>query len=60
MKKRYEILLYGCDDTTVMHMELDDDEVKTIEKLSKLSIRTSTYDCQPTLKIRGGNDYKKL
>ena len=51
MKKKYQIDLEGCDDTTRFFIELDENEKKLVEEISRLSIETSTYGCMPTLSI---------
>ena len=49
--EKYLISLRGCHDTTYMLMDLEQEEVKTLEKVEKLSIQTSSYGCMPTLYI---------
>jgi len=51
MKKTYEIKLEGCDANTVFLMELDEEEKKLVEEISRLSAETSTYGCMPVLYI---------
>jgi len=51
MKKKYQIILEGCDASTEFIMELDENEIKIVKEISRLSIETSTYGCMPTLNI---------
>ena len=51
MKKKYEIELIGCDDTTEFIMSLSEDEFKTLKKISYRSHQVSTYECKPILNI---------
>ena len=50
-KEVYKICLQGCDDYTEFVMNLSEDEVDLIQRLSSLSKMYSTYICQPVLKI---------
>ena len=49
--KKYKITLQGCDDCTYIPMELNEEEVQVIIKLSKRSKELSSYGCMPTLII---------
>ena len=51
MKGKYEISLNGCDDSTTFNMMLDIDEYLLIDKMCKLSEKTSNYGCMPTMEI---------
>ena len=44
--------LSGCDDATEMELDLTEEELVFLRKVSALSQATSTYGCQPTLIIR--------
>lgn len=50
--KKYEITVYGCDDTTVVHMDLTPKQFELIKKLCDLVTETSTYQCMPTMEIK--------
>lgn len=54
-KEVYKICLQGCDDYTEFVMNLSEDEVDLIQRLSSLSKMYSTYICQPVLKIEPTN-----
>jgi hypothetical protein len=47
----YEITCSGCDDHTTVEMELTPDEFVLISKLCEKVTDTSTYGCQPTMRV---------
>lgn len=47
--KRYKISVDGCDDSTVVEMELNELELDFLKRFSKLVNETSTYGCMPTI-----------
>jgi len=49
--KKYRIEIIGCDDTTIIEADLDEDGANTIAWLSKKSIEKSWYECMPTVVI---------
>lgn len=49
--KKYLIDNEGCDDTTRFEIELTDDELKTIMKFIKANNLSSSYGCQPIIRI---------
>ena len=49
---RYQITLYGCDDSTPFEMDLTDVEYELLQRASDLSVSTSNYACMPTMKVR--------
>lgn len=51
MTKFYKITLQGCDDSTYIPIKLDDSSVQSMEELSKLSKRYSSYGCMPIMSI---------
>lgn len=55
---KYLITLNGCDDTTECELELTDEELKFLIKISKEINKYSGYQCQPTISIY--KDYKNL
>ena len=55
---KYLITLNGCDDTTYCELELTDEELKFLVKISKEINRYSTYQCEPSISIY--KDYKNL
>jgi hypothetical protein len=48
----YEITLKGCDDVTKFTIELTEQEKTLVDRISKLSILTSDYQCMPTMHIK--------
>lgn len=51
MKKKYIILVHGCDDSTIIEKELTEDEFKTIQLVAKEVTETSEYQCMPTMEV---------
>ena len=49
--KKYLIDNEGCDDTTRFEIELTDEELKIIMKFIKANNLSSSYGCQPKIKI---------
>ncbi len=47
----YEININGCDDSTVLEIELTKDEASLIEKIAKMSKAQSIYGCMPTIEL---------
>lgn len=45
------ININGCHDYNEFEMELTEEELKLVEKISKLSKEHSNMDCQPTLVV---------
>ncbi len=52
MKSKYKIKLVGCDADTDLIVFLNDEQVKLIKTLSKLSKKMSTFGCEPTMSIK--------
>ena len=50
-KMKHKIELVGCDDTTCFYMELTDEELNLLKRVSELSKETSEYGCMPTMWI---------
>ena len=50
MKMR--IILVGCDDSTVVEMDVTPEELKFLKKLEKEVGNTSTYVCMPRLDLK--------
>ena len=49
--KRYRTLLKGCDDTTIMDVELTDELFQFCTELAELSDEKSTCSCMPVMEI---------
>ena len=52
MKKKYRILVHGCDDSTIIEKELTEDELKTIQSIASEVTESSEYVCMPTMEIK--------
>lgn len=46
---RVTVYLWGCHDTTEFTIDVTQEEVGLLERLSKISEEVSTYACMPTL-----------
>ena len=46
-----EISVDGCDDSTIVTMEMSNDEYNFLQKLAELVNKTSSYGCMPTIKL---------
>ena len=53
---KYDISLYGCDDSTTITLDLTRDGVELIERLEELFKQASTCGCMPTLGIEASKD----
>ncbi len=51
IKKKYRILVNGCDDSTIIEKELTEDELKTIQSIALEVTKTSEYMCMPTMEV---------
>ena len=49
--REYEITVTGCDDETVVTMELTAQEHELIDQLADLIRTHSTYSCMPVMEI---------
>ena len=49
IKKKYEIILDGCDDSTKFEMELTNEEFELLKKVSAKSNEASEYCCMPRM-----------
>ena len=49
IKKKYEIILDGCDDSTKFEMELTNEEFELLNKVSVKSNEASKYCCMPRM-----------
>lgn len=46
-----EISLDGCDDSTIVTMEMSNDEYCFLQRLTDLVNETSYYGCMPTIEL---------
>lgn len=49
--KKVTISLCGCDDITSIDMEVTEEELEFLHRLSKRSHEVSEYACMPTMEI---------
>ena len=49
--KKYEIIVEGCDDNTIIYEELTKEELDFLKHIQSKINETSTYGCMPTMKI---------
>lgn len=49
--RKYEITVTGCDDETVVTMELTAQEYELIDRLADLISTRSAYSCMPVMDI---------
>jgi hypothetical protein len=47
--KKYEIRVQGCDDRTIIHEDLTDEEAKIIERIADKITKKSESQCQPRM-----------
>ena len=53
MKKKYRILVHGCDDSTIIEKELTEDELDLIQSVAQDVTETSEYICMPIKEVEG-------
>lgn len=53
--EKYTIEVYGCDDCSLIEMELTESEVAVINRVAKEITKASKYQCQPTMEINETN-----
>ena len=46
-----EISVDGCDDSTIVTMEMSNDEYNFLQKLTELVNKTSSHGCMPTIEL---------
>jgi hypothetical protein len=49
--KKVQIKVSGCDDTTIVEMEVSELEFAFLERLAALTKETSTYGCMPVITL---------
>ncbi len=52
MKKKYRIIVEGCDDDTIIERDLTIDEFKLIGSVANEITETSEYQCMPRMYIK--------
>lgn len=58
MKKKYNISVDGCDDSTKFEVELAENEFNLVETIVKKNNKVATEHCQPTIRIEESNEDK--
>jgi hypothetical protein len=51
------IEIQGCDDCTVVKLDLTDTELETVRKLAEASQKESTYNCMPKIRLRDHSEH---
>lgn len=46
------IMVCGCDDLTIIEMELTYDEYQIIQIVAEMITEKSTYQCMPTMEVK--------
>ena len=49
--RKYEITVTGCDDETIVYMELSAQEYELINHLADMISTRSAYSCMPVIEI---------
>ena len=52
----YTVIAEGCDEATLVVIDLSRAESRFVSRLADLITETSTYNCMPTLSIRAATD----
>ncbi|MEM0173682.1 MAG: hypothetical protein QXI16_04155 [Sulfolobaceae archaeon] len=52
MKKKYKIIVDGCDDETIIIKELTEEEFKLIKSVADEITDTSESQCMPRMEIK--------
>ena len=52
MKKIYEILVHGCDDSTTIRQGLTFEEHEFLNMIAEKITNASDYSCMPTMEIK--------
>lgn len=60
MKEMCFIKLSGCDDSTLIEMQLNNVEINFLEKIAEKSKENSNYCCMPTMRIIKGEEAEEL
>lgn len=45
------VYVSGCDDTTIVELEVNKHDFKVIETLAEVVTAASTYGCMPTMRV---------
>lgn len=51
-KHSYLVHITGCDDVTELAIDLDPDELATVQRLAAASRDASEYGCQPKIEVQ--------
>ena len=53
---KYEIAVHGCDDSTYITIELNNDEADLLYRIAQAVTDASEYGCMPTMKIDASDE----
>ncbi len=56
--KVYRICVDGCDDSSILNMELTEEEARVVKLVAAKCTETSTYSCMPTMEIEEWEEVK--
>ena len=48
---KYIITVSGCDDSTTIEMELDEEQVKLLKEVADKISEAATYGCMPSMEV---------
>lgn len=51
MKKKFEIAVHGCDDSTEIEYELTEEQMELVKDIAKKITETSHYVCMPIMEV---------
>lgn len=51
VRKVYRVVVSGCDDTTVLDIELTDAEFAAVKRVADAVTAASTYGCEPRMYV---------
>lgn len=49
--QKIRVIVSGCDDSTIIEIEVSDEELTFIKTLAKKITVASTYSCKPTMQV---------
>ncbi|SDK81672.1 hypothetical protein [Lacicoccus qingdaonensis] len=52
MKKKFEIAVHGCDDSTCIEYDLTEEQMELVEDIAIKITEASSYACMPVMDIK--------
>lgn len=49
---KYQIAVHGCDDSTYIEKELNEEQFKFLSEVADEITKASTYGCEPTMSVK--------